>query len=394
MLFQAPKLTEEDASVLDLIAEQKERLRPFVSHEFRRWMGSISRAMFARAIQGSNTIEGYNVSLDEAVAAIEDEPPLDERTETWYAIKGYRDAMTYIIQTVKDPYFEISAQFLRSLHFMMLQYDMSKNPGRWRPGSGFVVSTKTGQTVYDAPDVEMVNDLIGELISYLTSARNEPAIVRAAMAHLNFTMIHPFSDGNGRLARALQTLVLAREGMLHPTFSSIEEWLGANVEEYYDVLGLVGQGKWNPDNDAMPWVRFCFKAHFQQAAKFIRRVEEADGLYNKVTDLIKKHGLPERMWFPMFEAALGIGMTNSRYRKNSETELTEFTASRDLKRLCEVGLLLPHGERKMRTYSAAPILTQARAAVRIKRVVDDPYEVIKRRFKKRSAGESPRLPGF
>lgn len=160
--------------------------------------------MFARAIRGSNSIEGYNVSLDEAVAAIEDELPLDERTETWYAIKGYRDAMTYIIQSTKDHHFEIDAQYLKSLHFMMLQYDMKKNPGRWRPGSVFVIDSKTNNAVYEAPDIELVNDLVQELVLYLKSKRSEPSVVRAAMAHLNFTMIHPFSDGNGRMIEERQ----------------------------------------------------------------------------------------------------------------------------------------------------------------------------------------------
>ena len=67
-------------------------------------------------------------------------------------------------------------------------------------------------------------------------------MVRGAMAHLNLTMINPFKDGNGRISRALQTLVLAREGILHPVFCSIEEWLGRVTAEYYAVLAEVGQG--------------------------------------------------------------------------------------------------------------------------------------------------------
>ena len=59
----------------------------------------------------------------------------------------------------------------------------------------------------------------------------------AAMAHLNLTLIHPFSDGNGRMARCLQTLVLAAAGeLVRRSSSSIEEYLGANTAAYYAVL--------------------------------------------------------------------------------------------------------------------------------------------------------------
>lgn len=377
MIYQTPLMNHEDEAVLALIAEQKERLQMYADRNLRRWSGSLRRAMFARAIQGSNSIEGYNVSIDEAVAAIENEPPLDERTETWHAVRGYRDAMTYIMQAAKDRHFEFNAQFLKSLHFMMLQYDMSKHPGQWRPGSVFVVNSKSNAKVYEAPDVELVNDLVEELVSYLKAPSKEPAIVRAAMAHLNFTMIHPFSDGNGRLARALQTLVIAGDGVLHPVFSSIEEWLGDNTQEYYDILGLVGKGQWNPTNNALPWLRFCLKAHYQQAAKLIRRNEEAEALYNEIVKLMQLYSLNERVWLPLFDAALGMRVTNPRYRKDAE--ISEFTAGRDLKKLCEVELLVPEGERKMRTYGPSKMLLDVRKSIRLKKIVDDPYELIQRR---------------
>lgn len=57
--------------------------------------------------------------------------------------------------------------------------------------------------------------------------------IQAGMAHLNLVMIHPFRDGNGRMARCLQSLVLARGGILDPVFISIEEYLGRNTQRYY-----------------------------------------------------------------------------------------------------------------------------------------------------------------
>ena len=129
MIHLEPALQEEDRAVLQLIGEQRARLAAHTQHSPRRWMGSIRRRTFARAIQGSNSIEGYNASVDEAIAVIEDEPPLDERTETWYALTGYRAALTYIMQAARDPDFEFNKQFLKSLHFMMIGFDLTKNPG-------------------------------------------------------------------------------------------------------------------------------------------------------------------------------------------------------------------------------------------------------------------------
>jgi len=85
------------------------------------------------------------------------------------------------------------------------------------------------------------------------------------MAHLNLVMIHPFRDGNGRMARCLQSLVLARGGVLSPMFMSIEEYLGRNTHNYYNVLAQVGGGSWQPERDTRPWIRFILTAHLRQA---------------------------------------------------------------------------------------------------------------------------------
>lgn len=391
MIYTTPRLNEDDIAVLEIIKSQRDRLKIYTEQAPNRWIGSLRRSTFARAIQGSNSIEGYNASIEDAIAAVENEQPVDAATETWFAIKGYRDALTYIMQAAKDPYFEFSKQFLKSLHFMMIGFDMKKHPGQWRPGHIFVVEQKTGKTVYEAPSVELVNPLIEELVQFLKSERTQPNLVRAAMAHLNLTMIHPFKDGNGRMARALQTLVLAQDGILHPLFSSIEEWLGRNTQEYYNILAQTGQGKWSPQCDTLPWVRFCLNAHFQQAALLLRRNEEYGRIYEKITEIIKSEKLPERMEIPLFDITLGFRITNSRYRK--ETEVSEFVASRDLKRLCELNLLDPKGERRGRTYGATKKLKNLRDSVRMSVPVADPYELVKNQGALAQFAE-PLLPGL
>lgn len=371
MIFAEPVLSEADRKVLGLLEGQRNRLKIATQNNPRRWFGTVRKSALARAIQGSNAIEGYNASMDEAMAAVEEEPALDETTETWLAINGYRDALTYIVQAAEDPYFEFSKQFLKSLHFMMTRFDLSSYPGKWRPGTVLVVNEETGDVAYEAPPAEEVDRLVGRLVDYLAGEIRQSALVTAAMAHLNLTMIHPFRDGNGRMARALQTLVLAREGVIHPLFSSIEEWLGRNTQDYYNVLAEVGKGSWNPDNSALPWVRFCLRAHYQQANRTIRRHEEYEAVFNGIEDLATRKGLNERTTIPLFNAALGIRVTNARYQK--ETEVSAHVAGRDLKLLADAGILVPHGEKRGRYYSAGRELVAARAGARRPDTPVDPY---------------------
>ncbi len=334
----------------------------------------------AKAIRGSNSIEGYHATLDQAVAAIENEPP-QEYTDTWLATKGYRDALTYILQASSDPHFEFSKQFLKSLHFMMIGHEMDKMPGKWRGGPIYVVNQQTGQVVYEGPPADMVNDLIEELVDALRAVDEQIwAPISGALAHLNLTMIHPFKDGNGRMARALQTLVIARAGMTDPVLCSIEEWLGENTLEYYRVLEEVGKGKWSPQNNCLPWIRFCLRAHYQQAQRLIRRHQEYAEIYKHIKSIITFHKLPERCEMPLFDACIGLRITNSRYR--TECGVSEFVASRDLKRLSELDLLEPIGDGRGRAYQAGVRLRNIRLSTRTSKKMDDPYQLAASRLRK------------
>ncbi len=312
--------------------------------------------MFARALQGSNTIEGYSVDLADAMALAEGEEPLDAAEETRQAIAGYRDAMTYVLQLSEDPHFAYSDGLIRSLHFMMLKYDMSKGPGLWRPGPVYVHHEPSGQVVYEGPPSEQVPTLMGELVEELQRTGGSPPLVRAAMAHLNFVMIHPFRDGNGRMARILQSLVLAREGILAPEFASIEEYLGRRTDDYYDILAEVGAGHWQPKRDARPWLRFCLTAHFRQARTLSRRVGQAERLWTILDAEVSRLALPDRTVLALFDAAQRFRVRNSIYQEHAE--LSEYAGGRDLKRLVDAGLLEPRGEKRGRFYVATPRLLE------------------------------------
>ena len=229
MIYAYPTLDATDHAVLGMIQEQRNLLRYQVSQNPGRWSGFLRRNTLARALQGSNSIEGYNANLAEAQAVVDDERPETLEDETLSALIGYRTAMTYVLRVHDDPYAEVNAQFIRGLHYMMLSYDLTKHPGQWRPGAIFIVKDPDGDVVYEGPDASEVSDLVAELVDQIINLPNADSTILAAMAHLNLTMIHPFKDGNGRMARALQTLVLRVMESSARCFAALKNGLGGTL---------------------------------------------------------------------------------------------------------------------------------------------------------------------
>ncbi|TAK70344.1 MAG: Fic family protein [Actinomycetota bacterium] len=370
MIFESPSISPEDQRVLQEIHTMRAGLTEHLRTP-RRWSGGLRRHALAQAIRGSNSIEGYVVEVDDAAAAVDDEEPLSADDQTFAEIRGYRQALGYVLAMAPDEHFALDASAIRSMHFMLLGHDLSKSPGRYRTGTIYVRDDASGDAVYEGPDAALVPSLVDELVESLTSTAND-ALVQAAMAHLNLVMIHPFRDGNGRLARALQTLVLARRGLADPTFSSIEEWLGANTADYYRVLAHTGAGAWHPDRDTALWVCFNLRAHHIQAQTLQRRIDQAVAMWTAIDELSADHRLPERAGLALYEAALGYRVRRPTYVKRAEVE--ERTGSRDLKQLVELELLRPVGATKGRHYVPGPALTRVQEARQAARTpIRDPY---------------------
>lgn len=371
-IFATPEPDLEDLQVVEEIHAFRQELRTSLRAP-RRWTGGLRRTTQARAIQGSNTIEGYTLSDQDALAAVENEEPLTADQRTWAEIMGYRRVLTYVLNVATTPGFRIDLPILMAMHFMLLEHDLSKNPGRYRTTSIYVRDDRSEQTVYEGPDPEQVAGLMNELVEDLQRSIGVDPLVRGAMAHLNLVMIHPWRDGNGRMARALQTMVLAQDAVLEPTFASIEEWLGHHTEHYYAVLAATGRGRWRPELDAGAWVKFNLRAHHFQAQTLRRRFAEAEQLYVALDELIARHRLPERVADPLFDAALGGRVTRPNYLKRVG-QLENRTATRDLQRLAELGLLVAHGQTRARYYLAGGELAEVRSRLRSERSpLRDPY---------------------
>ncbi|MCE2526618.1 MAG: Fic family protein [Actinomycetia bacterium] len=387
MIYQPPDLTNTDQQVLEAIADLRQTLR-FRLYQPRRWFGTLRRAVFARAVQGSNSIEGYHASDEDVAAVIEEEKPLDTREETRQAIAGYRDAMTYVMQLAKSKR-TIDSSVLLGMHFMIMKYKLQKHPGQWRPDAVWV-EDETGKVVYTAPGRDNVEDLVDQTVQSIRQSTH-PVMVTAAMAHLNLVMIHPWSDGNGRMARCLQTLVLASDGILDPVFSSIEEYLGRNIPTYYAALGSVHGGAWSPERNTRRWMEFSLTAHYRQARTLQRRIEQYEALWGRCEDLAVRHKLPDRVVGALSDAARRRTLWRSLYvkitRSSAGEEISDMTGTRDLLAMHRAGLLQAIGEKRGRRYRAAPELRAVWDEIRAARPslrVEDPYEAL----------GGGRLPGF
>jgi Fic family protein len=371
MIFRTPDLDLEDDAVLSAVHNMRRVLGDTLRAP-RRWHGGLRRSMLARAIRGSNSIEGYHVEIDDAAAALDDERPLSADDRTFAEIRGYRQALGYVLAMAGDGHFDLDASAIRSMHFMMLSHDLTKSPGQYRTGPVYVHDESTGQNVYEAPVAGDVPRLMADLVASLPPRPQVDPLVAGAMAHLNLVMIHPFRDGNGRMARALQTLVLSRGGLAEPAFSSIEEWLGANTENYYRVLAITGQGAWNPELDAQLWVKFCLRAHHLQAQTVVHRLSEANETWVALDELHARHDFPDRALLELYDASLGFRIRRASYVKRAEIE--ERTATRDLARLVDLGLLRAVGETRGRHYIGGEVLREIRRRVVAGRVEQtDPY---------------------
>ncbi len=370
-IIKSPRLGDAERAAIKKIIQIQRSLRHRTA-EPRRWVGQMRRQAQVAAIRGSNSIEGYVVSVEDAAAVVAGATTSEESVAV-EAVRSYQRAMTYVLQAAKDPNFEYSTGLLKVIHFITTEFDFDAHPGLIRPGAIFVVNAATGEAEYTGPDVELAAPLADALCRHLNTATGEP-LVDAAMAHLNLVKIHPFKDGNGRMARILQTLVLARSGTLVPEFASIEEYLGAHTQGYYDILRSVGGPDWAPDLDARDWVRYCLNAHHIQATMLTRRLAEAEELWGILENAASDAGANDRSVAVLHDALMGHRVRNSSYiesvKSATGSQIAKQTATNDLRVLVDSGLLDSRGANRGAHYVASDKLLALRKIRPAKPMVD------------------------
>jgi hypothetical protein len=138
------------------------------------------------------------------------------------------------------------------------------------------------------------------------------------------------------------------------------------------VLAKTGQGHWRPEGSTQLWLSFNLRAHHMQAQTVARRFDEAPAIWLDLDRLVPDHGPPDRVTGLLHEAVLGYRVRRPLYIKLAGIE--ERTATRDLARLTDEGILQARGERRGRHYVAGETLRQVRERSRQqRRELFDPY---------------------
>lgn len=359
MIFQTPALSPLTEKKLDAL----QGLRAALGHEVQtrsRWMGSLRRQVRASSVESSTSIEGFSVSPEEALALTSGRETPEPGDEDRQAVACYARAMDHVGTMAGDPSFRWLDRLILDLHFDACYFQRDKDPGLWRTGP-IAVTGADGSLEYRGPAAEEVVGLMGEIVAWLAASEETDAdvFVQAAMAHLNVISVHPFRDGNGRVARIVQSLVLARGGLGSPEFFSIEEYLGSHTQEYYTALRETQGGSYQPQHDASEWVSFCLDAHLAQGQLRLAQVEQAAFRWQRLEELAESRGWPDRMVIALEQSLLG-GTDRSKYCE--EASVSTATASGDFRRLLDAGLVDQHGRTRNTSYVASPALRRKVAA--------------------------------
>ena len=291
-----------------------------------------------RSIQSSLAIENNSLTLEQVTDVIEGRrvlgPPKDIH-EVQNAYEAYERVFSMEPYRVED--------FLKA-HELLTQ-ELVKHPGQFRLSDVGVYDGR-GRVVHIGARPQFVPSLVEELFSW---AKNSDLLelVKSCLVHFELEMIHPFEDGNGRMGRLWQSLILSR---WNPLFEwlPIESVIHTYQQGYYDVLAIS-----NKENDATVFVEFMLEVILEtlEEVKVSDRIEEEKAEYVVLPALKPK----EREVFEQVKAYLEQYGNIGNQQAQELTGLSAATVRRYLSLFVKVGLLTASGSTKGKLYSLGSI---------------------------------------
>jgi Fic family protein len=234
------------SKIIDLISQISESIgRLSVLAEIQDNL-KLRKANRIRTIQGSLAIEGNTLSKEQITAILNGKPVIaspKEVQEVRNAIKAYEEFQQWQSTDESD--------LLKAHQFLMT--GLIDEIGQYRHGGVGVMSGD--QVVHMAPPANQVTRLMSELLQWLAQSDVHP-LIQSSVFHYEFEFIHPFADGNGRMGRLWQTLILSR---WNPLFAHIpvESLIYQNQSAYYDALKAS-----TDQTDSAPFIEFILQMIF------------------------------------------------------------------------------------------------------------------------------------
>lgn len=212
--------------------------------------------------------------------------------------------------------------------------------GDWRKNSPQdpmqVVSGAMGKerVHYEAPPSALLPQEMKQFIQWFEKADNTDPLLRAGIAHLWFVTIHPFEDGNGRIARAITDMQLARADGIAQRFYSMSRQIRAERRAYYDILEHTQKGGMDI-TDWLEWFLRCLSRSLQDADQTLERVLRKARLWQKIAGM-KVNDRQKMMLNKLLDRFEGK-LTSSKWAKM--TKCSQDTAQRDISHLIELGIV-------------------------------------------------------
>lgn len=304
--------------ILKLISTISEKIGEVNAKYLVKTNPTLRKQNQIKTIHSSLSIEGNTLTEEQITAILENKRvvgPEKDILEVLNALEVYKNINKLKPEKEKD--------FLKA-HKLLLQ-KLNKNPGKYRKqGVGIVKGSKVEHI---APPFENVPYLMKDLFDYLKD-KSELTLIKSCVFHYEMEFIHPFLDGNGRMGRLWQTLILIQD---YPIFEYIpfETLISKNQDEYYKALSISDkEGK---------------STRFIEYMLMIIDLSLSELLENSSKKLSAKDRIQ-----------LFLENKNNEFsRKDYMTyfkDISSSTASRDLKNAVENGIILKKGDKKTTTY--------------------------------------------
>lgn len=224
----------------------------------------------------SSEIEGIRLNVDEVRSSIARKLGIENIKQTVPShyvdsvVAVMLDAVSHYNQTLtKEKICAWQAAFFPTGFSEGSQIEV----GRYRTNEEHIISGMFGREKihYIAPAPERVDEEMAQFLDWFNSQENVNSVIRSAIAHFWFVSIHPFEDGNGRLARILSDMLLARADKSEFRFYNISSQINKDKNHYYDILEKAQHG----DGDITEWI--CWYANTLSVA-----LDEAENIVSTI----------------------------------------------------------------------------------------------------------------